>query len=200
MNYLGRVTLTPQTDDWIDVETRPDLVVRIDNAGEIADNQEIDLGTVWDDWQTTWTGRPVPVAGQNGQWKVSRQWQENLAADGRCRAGCREYTESTRLLQTDFRQVRSGLRSTLVAEESSVFLGKRVIDTTLIPYMRAVNINFKGDGFRPLTRLYPFFDNTPVSSFITVDGVTSSGPFVTDSAGRIGYDKNLIFHCPPELS
>ena len=44
-------------------------------------------------------------------------------------------------------------------------VGQKVFDLISIPWMRSRKVSFRGDGLRPNTRYFPFFDNTDVSAF-----------------------------------
>ena len=58
----GVLELSPDSDEWKDTDTRPDVV--IDNEGvyyqlvHMAEENGI-LGTVWNEWETNWTGVEV---------------------------------------------------------------------------------------------------------------------------------------------
>lgn len=54
-----------------------------------------------------------------------------------------------------------------IASESTIrdVVGRKVIDVSVIPFMRSIKINFKAEGLRPNTQYFPFFDNTNVSPF-----------------------------------
>lgn len=41
-----------------------------------------------------------------------------------------------------------------------------VIDVSIIPYMRSIDMKFVGEGFRPRRPMYYYFDNTPVDNYI----------------------------------
>jgi hypothetical protein len=77
-----------------------------------------------------------------------------------------------------------------VVEESQ---GNRVISRAMIPFIRPRVITFKGDGFLPNTRLYPFFDGRDVSAFVTPSSSTyttdstivAGSPIITTSSGRV---------------
>ena len=57
--FVGNVKLTPETDIWQDTEQLPE--VRINREGNfdavLSENTNA-LGTVWNNWQTTWVGEP----------------------------------------------------------------------------------------------------------------------------------------------
>ena len=45
-------------------------------------------------------------------------------------------------------------------------LGDRVVDISIIPYMRNKGVLFTGSDFKPNTVLYPFFDSTSVEKYV----------------------------------
>ena len=54
-----------------------------------------------------------------------------------------------------------------IASESTIrdVVGKKVLDVSVIPFMRSIDIRFKAEGLRPNTQYFPFFDGSNVSSF-----------------------------------
>jgi hypothetical protein len=58
-----------------------------------------------------------------------------------------------------------------------------VVATQVIPFMRSIQIAFKCTGFRPFTRLYPFWDNVDVAANCTPSGGALGGNIVTDATG-----------------
>lgn len=54
-----------------------------------------------------------------------------------------------------------------IASDSTIrdVVGNKVIDVSVIPFMRSITINFKAEGLRPNTQYYPFFDNTNVGPY-----------------------------------
>ncbi|BAU40002.1 hypothetical protein [Ralstonia phage RSP15] len=61
----------------------------------------------------------------------------------------------------------------------------QVVNTQIIPYMRAINIAFEGNGFKPLSRVYPFFDGVNVSAFVNQDGKSKGEALITDRTGKL---------------
>ena len=59
-------------------------------------------------------------------------------------------------------------------------VGDRVIDTSIIPFMRSRQIQFVARGMKPNTKLYAFFDGENVSDYITV---TNSNYVATSAEG-----------------
>ena len=60
--FLGQIDINPSSDEWFEVERRPDIVTNVegnfDTISTIAEKVGV-LGTVWNAWQTQWTGTPV---------------------------------------------------------------------------------------------------------------------------------------------
>ena len=130
------------------------------NRGLNPANNEIPVGTVWNEWQDQWSGNP----------RSSANWQGN------------------RLVQTTSRtvgQVRSGIRTSIVPQTVRQSLGSRVISVAFVPFIRSRNVEFQAYGLRPNTRVYPFFDNVAISTYVTPDGGSSGGNIITDSTGYV---------------
>ena len=70
-NWIGKITLSPSGDDWFETETVPALIINVEgNFNTIKtglENRGV-MGTVWNSWETQWSGvvssvddRPVSV-------------------------------------------------------------------------------------------------------------------------------------------
>lgn len=139
INYLGKIKLFPQSDIWVDTEKKPDLLV---NLGGEKDAWEMLANSAfnvnWNSWETVWTG-------------TSSAWS------GR-----------TLTTTTTTQQTRTGLQTKVVPETITQSIGDRVLDVSVIPFMRTINILFTGNSFKPSTNLYTFFDNKSVQKYTTI--------------------------------
>ena len=61
---------------------------------------------------------------------------------------------------------RNGRRQLITPQLETSSLGDRTISRDVISFMRSRNIEFVGRGFKPLTQVYPFFDNRSVAKFV----------------------------------
>jgi hypothetical protein len=67
ISFVGQVTLTPDQDDWMETETLPEMTIDIPGVfdtltGDAADEvQELNLGTIWNEWNNNWTS--IDIAG-----------------------------------------------------------------------------------------------------------------------------------------
>jgi hypothetical protein len=82
-------------------------------------------------------------------------------------------------------QTRTGVRNVLVPQVVRNSIGDRIINVAFVPFVRARTITFNGTRFKPNTRVYPYFDNIDVSSYVTPDGGSLGGNLVTDSNGAV---------------
>ena len=167
-NWLGLVELTPDADEWFETEIAPRLVINVEGNYNtfLAANQD-KIGTVWNSWQTGWSGVVNTQRRNEGQF--------------------------TRVIQT-IRQDsnRTGIRTEVVPKVDEESQGFRHLYDTLIPFCRSKSIQFDGWGFRPNTRVYPFFDKksvaahtTPLSTDYTSGSVAAGQPLITTQTGKI---------------
>lgn len=64
-SFVGRVSLNPPGDEWFETEVRPEIIVNEEgNFDSITASLTAAgvLGTVWNAWETQWTGTPRVVA------------------------------------------------------------------------------------------------------------------------------------------
>ena len=167
--WIGDIDLTPESDEWRDTDTRPELIV--DNQALFAvvnalPTQDGVLGTVWNEWQTQWTGRQLTT---------------QLAMGGNNRS--RRFWERRTIETVTTRQNRTGTRSRIAPGTMTESFGERVVDVNFAPFIRSRRIRFHATRFKPNTRLYPFFDGVDVSAFCRE---ITSGQFVRFS--NTGWD------------
>jgi len=147
VDYLGKIQLNPPSDTWVDTDTRPDVLVNIGgdvDAWEFLFNTLNPFELEWGNWQNRWTGT---TTGTNTQWQGRALVQQTLQT-------------------TNTGQTRQGILSTVAPETITQSIGDRVIDVSVIPYMRQRSVLFVGESFKPDTILYPFFDNTTIEKYV----------------------------------
>lgn len=72
-----------------------------------------------------------------------------------------------------------------------VSMGSRIIDTSLIEYIRSREIVFTGKTFRPGARVYPFFDGVDVSAYCKPKNISTGvygsngSALICDGRGRV---------------
>src|SRR5210317_809432 len=183
--WVGTVELDPPGDEWKETERVPELVVNqngmfdtmVANLGN-PNLQEIEMGTVWNEWQDNWVGRPVEAGTRN----IGGQRREQTFRHGVPRRVL-QTQEITTVQQVN--QTRTGVRSVFVPQVVRRSLGDRILNVAFIPFIRSRTVNFTGTRFKPNTRVYPFFDNVDVSAYVTPTGGALGGNLVSDANGAL---------------
>ena len=171
-NWVGDIALTPATDEWFESETAPALVINTEgNFDTVFNNNKNSIGTVWNAWQTQWSGVTS-----------SRQ--------GVSTEGGMTVTRAIQTTRTDL--ARTGMRTDVVQKIDMESQGSKVIARALIPYIRSRNVVWEGSGFYPNTRVYAFFDNRAVSKYCTPalgfstndESIVQGSAMVTSASGK----------------
>jgi len=202
--FLGQVNLNPPNDTWFETDRRPDIVQNqegdFNTIATLAEKAGV-LGTVWNAWQTQWTGEPVTstqtyVGDQRGLGTVG--WRDGLAANtpadqlnamfgdvqGQGWAH-RVVTAQTSAVTSGLS--RTGINTQVVAKIDTQLVEDRVLSTAVIPYIRSRNILIQATGLKPNTTFYPFFDNVNVAAYCTpATKITFTGAVNFDSTSNVG--------------
>ena len=192
----GTIKLSPESDVWKEVDVRPDITIddtaAYDQFVQMAEEQNI-LGTVWNEWETNWTGTEID------------SWMDFEGFDGR-RRGPGRFTRGGSITTTSS-QTRSGLNTTLTADTVLKEVGNSVVEVNFLPFMRSIKVHFDAQLLKPNTKVYAFFNGVDISSYVkeeafqefsdisdstevrTYEGETAhpntAGPLVSDAAGRV---------------
>ena len=179
-NWGGIIELSPSADEWFETEVLPDLIINEEGDYDaVLAQQANNLGSVWNSWQTQWSG---VVETRTDNWiEGGTQLQPDRF----------DVTRTTQTVRTD--QTRTGVNTQVSLRVDRVSQGLRVVSQAAIPVMRSKTITFTGENFKPNTRIYPFFNKTAVSSNVTpsstdytTDATPAAGsPLITTAIGKI---------------
>ena len=154
--WIGQVNLTPSSDTWFETDVLPDLTINKEGDYDaVLARERNNLGTVWNSWQTQWSGVVETSVETFGSQTFTFGTFRVRTAD--------TMTRTTNSIRTD--QTRTGVNTSVALRVDRESQGERVLSVVAIPTMRAVTIKFSGGGFKPNTRLYPFFNKRDVSKF-----------------------------------
>lgn len=179
--FIGDVKLNPSSDEWFEVDRRPDLVINVEgnfNTIKNAVEKKGVLGTVWNAWKNQWKGDSKSkgkikyTSGNNwasnrGDVKISVKKMQELfgARGGVAFARARQVTVKTEAREVG--QVRTGTKTSVVANIDKKVVGDKVLSSVAIPYIRSRNILIQIRKLKPNTLFYPFFDGVAISSYCT---------------------------------
>lgn len=145
-------------------------------------------GDLWNGgWTGNWGGANFGLGGSGYGYSYSIPWtQEQITTDmwdvvttetrDKVKTVNTSTYETTRTIETEnaYESTTDTTTTTTtsntvnrIASESTIrdVVGKKIIDVSVIPFMRSIDIRFKAEGLRPNTQYFPFFDGSNVSSF-----------------------------------
>ncbi len=196
VNWIGDLELSPSSDTWYETEVLPQLVL---NGGGDYDavmaRERNNLGTVWNSWQTTWSGK-VSSRVEYNKIKTPRrllrmhtgEWTSTPIYTG---GGYVKHKRTVNTVRTD--KTRTGVLTKVSLRAENHSTGTRVVNKAAVPYIREKTLTFTGENLKPKTRLYAFFNKTAVSSYVTPASSTYSSasspvagsPLITDATGKV---------------
>lgn len=174
-NYRGTLQISPCGDDWYEVKRRPDLTNNpdgnYDNIEQGSDKTKTN-GSVWNVAGVTWMGWYLGgiLARRLKNQKKSRSNQTSSAdyitqteADRVREKKVGDVNDSTVRVSPSKDAIRENTSGNIITERED---GK-VVETTLIPFIRSRRVYFKAMGMKPNTRLYAYFDETNITGYAT---------------------------------
>ena len=174
IDFVGTMTIDPEMDEWMATEVLPDIQVDMPGTFDTLTNLaaegvlDLNLGTVWNNWNDTWSGSVQ---------EVNRQFRSTNRRFG--------WNKQTTTITTEQRigQRRSGIRTSLIPNAVRTSFGDRVVSIAFAPFMREKDITFTAKDMKPLSRVFPFFDGIDVSVYVTPTGSSAGAALTTDSSG-----------------
>ena len=209
-SWAGTIELSPDTDEWKEVDIRPPVIIddseQYEQFKKMAEEEGI-LGTVWNEWETNWTGVDVQseqqVTNPNARvntWFAEQEprFEEELNGQGRAQVS------TTTTVTTTSQQSRTGINTDLAFDTITKSDGVKTIEINFIPFIRSREIHFKAQLLKPNTQVYAFFDGANVANYVkedtfveftdqssidTFEGSTShpdtAGALITDASGIV---------------
>ena len=213
INWIGSIQLNPSSDTWIDtrrsertydIEGSYRASMGITNADSNTGLSPID----WGAWETTWTGTDVSSSSSGPVFTGSST--DTFSIDqGRVNGeGPIQITDVT-LTQNNFEttttttvttttnQSRQGIQFGVTERFDTTNLGDKIVSREIITTMRSRNIEIISRRLKPSSRIYAFFDNVDMTSYVVpklIEVSMSSGTFTTGETvvGTLG-SKSIRF-------
>ena len=177
-SWVGSIKLTPSADEWFETKFAPSVTKNVDgNYNAVLAANKNSIGTIWGATQTSWSG--VTQSTENII-QFRRSSSASTQRDGLNVTRTTNWSVSQVTLQrtvetSSVSRTQQGVRTTIIPRVETRFDSERIIAEDLVPFMRAKRVYFEGSGFRPYTRVYPFFDNVNVSKYCTPIGGSTVG-------------------------
>ena len=193
--FIGRVDLTPASDDWVDTERMPARGENVEgDFSSVSADMQVDgdgfAPIQWGSWQTNWTGESLQSTSQfrnrSGSFNAGGR---RLGRLGHGQGRQPLFVHERRTWRVVNNQARQGIRTKVVPKIDRKSMGDSILSQTAIPWIRSRNVAFNVERMKPRTRVYAFFDGVNVSTYIcpkvielvkssTADPNTNETPFV----------------------
>ena len=183
--WRANIKLTPASDTWTDTARLKAKVIDVEgNYSDAVVTATREFGgfdpqtgltpILWNSWQTRWTGTDSVTRRRNRTEITGRTNFQTRTGEDCGGTTIRDFERTTRTTFQDtfvdnFRSgfdSRNGRRQLITPQIETSSLGDRTVSRDVISFMRSRNIEFVGRGFKPLTQVYPFFDNRSVAKFV----------------------------------
>lgn len=184
--FTGVTTLSPPSDNWFEITRRPDIVIDVmgnyNTIKSLAAASGV-LGTVWNAWQTQWTGKSTTTTSFLSGNKYAYNYVYGGVHGGIGLQGSFEATETT---STATIRSRTGITTTLKETIDYKTVDDKVLSVVTIPFIRSRNVLIQNRGLKPNTKYYPFFDKVNVSAHCDSADVIK----ITNLVGTFDTDSN----------
>lgn len=159
--YPGRITLSPQSDEWVDTQNAGQFIA---DFGTLIDPLTASLNNLSTAFNGPWGSNETLLnsqfVGTTIDTIAGNVWRNQ---GGR---GNRQLKQEITTTRTDtFQDEILTQRLSVTTSPVSIDLGDRLTSLDVIPYIRSRDIMFKGKGFQPNTTLYLFFDRQNVTAY-----------------------------------
>lgn len=168
IDFRGNIRLSPASDNWVETQRAADNVIdngtrlsasNLHNQGEwgwtglSTSAEALNVGSILNDnTSTAITGTSTSTSTVNN-------------ADGSSQSDTFQTT-----VTTTTRTWTEVVGENIIRET----VNDRVINVAVIPFMRSRKVYFKGEGFRPNTKLFPFFDGVRVDDWCREESFVTS--------------------------
>ena len=182
VNFIGELKVDPPSDTWFDQTTRPEVTTNVeghhDNWTLSSGDSRKGFGSQWDDWSVNWSGKQINPEPEEA---VSN----TTAAITR--------TRSTNLIEQN--KTKFGIKSDNPVETIVKTVGNRVVDMSVVPFVRSQRLSFAARGMKPLSNVYVFIGDTDMNAntepakklvLSAANGAFQDGEIIKDSANNQG--------------
>jgi len=165
-HYNGTITLTPPGSTAPDIGKPVEVTADVDNYSNWVNIAKA-WGTQWNNWETVSSKRQDTLISAAATDPTNVAAYQTVDGYNGGAYGGTINTTTTQTLQTT-QQVFKLLGTTLSTSPEKTTnqdLGTYLTSAQITPYIPAATIYFEASGMKPNTRVYAYFNNTPVSAW-----------------------------------
>ena len=197
--FVGNVSIIPASDTWTATTTLADINFTVDKIASSMAALQVQgyaAGTIWQGWMTTsFTNVQEPYT--PGYYTYYEAPQDGTATHD---DWLHEILDVGTFHQTGAEVPGYRMRNSVRVGTSTAFntaenqTSATTTNTIAIPHIRSRKIIIKAKGFKPNTRIYPFFDGVDVGAYVTraykISYTPTSGTTVFDATTNYGATTN----------
>lgn len=146
--WRGEVSMLPPSDFWVDTINAPDVRINIDGNLDAWQNTQDSWGTNWGSWQTNWTGSQVVATTNKATSSTYFAGPIEFNGGNGFQAIYQNFETTTSVRDTGI-STRTGTKFTSIPQSQEYSIGNRIVDSSIVPYMRSIEVKFAGHGFKP---------------------------------------------------
>ncbi len=171
IQWRGEMRCTPPSDNWYDTTTKPFVQVNSEGENDAWIQKDNPFGTQWNDWELIWGGEDNKPTEDAVGWASTQQGKIG-----------REILTSGKI------KTRRGIISRKIPESITKTLGNKTLNVSVVPYMRANDIDGTCRGMKPSTDVHVFFDGINVDDrtmpLVIPVHIDSQGTFILHTNGN----------------
>ena len=159
-SFNGTLKLSPDSDFWYEQNTLP--IIGINREGKFDNYETIRTDSEWNNWISNWSGydRVDFETFARGDQVIQRE------------------TNDTR-----FSTTREGIVATVAPNDVYALIDQKIINETVIQFMRPVEITYTLNGMSPNTELFCYFDGTLINNIVTPNAGSQGDNILTNKNG-----------------
>ena len=182
--FSGTLEINPWNDTWYETLRRPDIIINDTSQYDaVVSKAEKDgvLGTVYKSWSVNWGG--IQTTGTQNFAGDRRFDDSGASLDAQFGLGPESVGWARREVQVETwaqqgtKTYTGGVKTFLQSNVTDRVIEDKLVSSELIPYIRKRSIIFRGDGFKPETTMYAFFDGISVDAHIKPSKIMEFSPY-----------------------
>jgi hypothetical protein len=171
IQWRGEMRCTPPSDNWYDTSTKPVVQVNTEGENDAWVQKDNPFGTQWNDWELIWSGQENKPTEDSVGWASTQQGKIS-----------REILTSGKI------KTSKGIVSRKIPESITKTLGNKTLNVSVVPYMRAIDIDGTCRGMKPSTQVHAFFDGINVDDrtmpLVVPVNLAAIGTFILHTNGQ----------------
>lgn len=196
--FSGTLEINPWNDTWYETQRRPDIIINDTSQYDaVVSKAEKDgvLGTVYNSWSVNWGG--VQTTATQTFTGDRRFGDSGAALDAQFGLGpanvgwARREVQVETWAQQGTKTYTGGVKTFIQSNVTDRVIEDKLVSSELIPYIRKRSVVFRGDGFKPETTMYSFFDGISVDAHIKPAKIMQFVPYQSTNVSKFITDVNV---------